>query len=65
MKKIRNLVIGGIENKIFNLIIFTVLLLSVANLIVYLYHSRMLSRLASESGQKQEKAIPLLWIFRC
>ena len=57
MKKIRNLVIGGIENKIFNLIIFTVLLLSVANLIVYLYHSRMLSRLASESGQKQEKAI--------
>lgn len=57
MKKIRNLVIGGIENKIFNLIIFTVLLLSAANLIVYLHHNRMLSRLASESSQKQEKAI--------
>lgn len=30
MRKFRNLVIGGIENKIFNLILITVILLTVA-----------------------------------
>ena len=28
MRRIKNLVIGGIENKVFNLILFTVLLLT-------------------------------------
>jgi len=57
MKKIRNFVIGGIENKIFNLIIFTVLLLSASNLIVYMYHSSMLADLVQESGSEQQEAI--------
>ena len=57
MRRIKNLVIGGIENKIFNLILFTVLLLSAANIAVYLHHSAMLSQLAADSGQRQQQAI--------
>ena len=57
MKKIRNIVIGGIENKLFNLILLTVILLSAANYIVYLHHSRMLTDLAAESGERQQQAI--------
>ena len=57
MKRVRNLVIGGIQNKIFNLILFTVLLLSAANFIVYMHHSGMLANLSSESGQRQQQAI--------
>jgi len=57
MKRIRNLVIGGIQNKVFNLIVFTVVLISAVNLIVYLYHSRMLTQLAEESNSAQQTAI--------
>ena len=57
MKRIRNIVIGGIQNKIFNLILFTVLLLTAVNFIVYHHHSRMLSELAAESGERQQQAI--------
>ena len=57
MRKIRNLVIGGIENKIFNLILLTVLLLTAAYLAVSIHHSNMLTRLAAESGARQQAAI--------
>ncbi len=57
MKKIRNIVIGGIQSKLFNLILITVLLISAANLIVYLHHSNMLSKLSAESGEKQQQMI--------
>ena len=57
MKKIKGLVIGGIQNKIFNLILVTVLLLSAVNYIVYLYHNQMLSQLSAQSGQRQQQAI--------
>ncbi|MBQ7604756.1 MAG: SpoIIE family protein phosphatase [Clostridia bacterium] len=57
MKKIKNLVIGGIQSKIFNLILFTVILLTAANMAVSLYMTHTLSRLAGESGEKQQEAI--------
>ncbi len=57
MKRIRNLVIGGIQSKIFNLIIVTVVLLSAVNMVVYLYHNKMLTQLAEESGRQQQEAI--------
>ena len=57
MRRFKNLVIGGIQNKIFNLILITVLLLSVANYVVFTHNSRTLSRLAAESSERQEEAI--------
>ena len=57
MKRIRNIVIGGIQNKIFNLILLTVILLSAASSAVYIYHSRMLTQLSAESGEQQKQAI--------
>ncbi len=57
MKRIKNWVIGGIQTKIFNLILYTVLLLTAATVAVSLYQNNMLSKLASESGQRQQDAI--------
>ena len=49
MKRFRKLVIGGIETKIFNLILITVVLLTVAFMAVSVYHGNMLSDLAVQS----------------
>ncbi|MBR1407740.1 MAG: SpoIIE family protein phosphatase [Clostridia bacterium] len=57
MRKIRNLVIGGIENKIFNLILITVLLAVLAFGAVTAYHSNMLTRLTEETGERQRESI--------
>ena len=57
MKRIKNLVIGGIENKVFNLILCTVLLLTLAYAGLSLYHGNMLSQLASESSERQIASI--------
>ena len=57
MKKIRNLVIGGIETKIFNLILGTMLLTAAVFLIVTLLHGNLLSQLTEETGQRQREAI--------
>lgn len=57
MRKFKNLVIGGIENKLFNLILITVVLLTAAYSAVSLYHSRMLADLAAESDRRQQESI--------
>ena len=57
MKRFKNLVIGGIQNKVFNLILFTVILLTAAFMAVSLYQTHMLASLATESGQRQQEAI--------
>ena len=57
MKRYKKLIIGGIRSKIFALILFTVLLLSLAYMAVSLVHSNMLSKLVSESGDKQQSSI--------
>ncbi len=57
MKRFKNFVIGGIQNKVFNLILATVILLTAAYLTVSAYHSRMLSKLAAESSEKQQTSI--------
>ena len=57
MKRLKKIVIGGIQSKIFNLILVTVLLLTAAYMAVSLYHSHMLSDLAEESGEKQQESI--------
>ena len=57
LRKIKNLVIGGIENKIFNLILFTVLLICVALWAVTNYQGNMLSQLTEQTGERQREAI--------
>ena len=57
MRRFKNWVIGGIENKVFNLILITVLLLTGAYMAVSLHHSNMLSSLSAQSSQRQEEAI--------
>ena len=53
MKKFKNLVIGGIQSKIFNLILFMVLLLGVAVIPVVNWYSGMLSDLTEKTGRRQ------------
>ena len=57
MKRFKNLVIGGIQSKVFNLILYTVILLTAAFMAVSLYQTNMLTRLAAQSSQKQQESI--------
>ena len=57
MKKIKNLVIGGIENKVFNLVLWTVILLAVTFSAITAYNSKMLTKLTEETNQKQLESI--------
>ena len=57
MRRFKNLVIGGIQNKMFNLILITVILLTAAFSAVSLYHANMLEQLAAESSARQMTAL--------
>ncbi len=57
MKKFKNLVIGGIETKIFNLILITVILISGAFIAGTQYQSQTLTQLAAETNVRQQTAI--------
>lgn len=57
MKKIKNLVIGGIESKVFNLILATVLILAGIAIAVTSYQSSLLTDLTEETSSKQIGAI--------
>ena len=57
MKKIRNLVIGGIENKVFNLILATVFLTAAAFMAGFLYQSGMLADLNEDTNERQLESI--------
>ena len=55
MKKIKNFVIGGIQSKVFNLILYTVVLLTAAFAVVSIHQNNTLAKLASESSQRQQE----------
>mgnify|MGYP002626968778 CR=1 FL=1 len=57
MRRFKNLVIGGIQSKVFNLILYTVFLLTAAFMAVSIYQNNMLTQLAAESSQAQQEAI--------
>ena len=57
MKRYKDIVIGGIESKIFNLILISLLVITIAYLTLSLFHSKMLSDLVEESSAKQEESI--------
>ena len=57
MKKIRNLVLGGIEQKIFNMILITVAVIVLALTGLILYQNNTLSALSADTAAQQQKAI--------
>jgi len=57
LKKFKNLVIGGIENKIFNLILVTGILITAAFILVTAHQYRELSSLVAETNSRQQEAI--------
>ena len=57
MKKFKNFVIGGIENKIFNLVIITVMLILAAYGIVLFVQTNTLTKLLAEATEKQKESI--------
>ena len=57
MKRLKKLVSGGIQNKIFNLILATVILMTVAFSAVSAYRANMLAKLASASSERQKESI--------
>ena len=57
MKKVMNIVIGGIENKIFNVFLVTIILVVGSFLAVIGVQSSRLRRVAAEANEKQMQAI--------
>ena len=57
MKKFKNLVIGGIENKVVNLILITVVVLALAFQAAGFFQNRMLTEVSNETTAKQEEAL--------
>ena len=57
MRKIKNLVIGGIENKIFNLVLITTILIVAAYTAVISYQAKSLHTLVTETNGKQKESI--------
>ena len=55
MRRFKNLEIGGIESKIFNLILLTVIVLTVLFVIFSTSQSKMLSALTSETSVRQQQ----------
>ncbi len=57
MKQYKKLAIGGIQNKVFNLILFTVILLTAAFLLIFGRQEGVTTKLAAQSGQMQQDSI--------
>ena len=57
MKKVRNFVIGGIQQKIFNLVLITILLMMAAYTAVIIYQSGRLSIIVGETNERQRQSI--------
>ena len=57
MKKVRNIVIGGIQQKVFNLVVVTVLLMMAAYTAVVIHQSGSLTHLMEETNEQQRQSI--------
>ena len=57
MKKIRNITIGGIQQKIYNLVLYSVLLIIAAYTAVVLYQASHLGKLMTETNAEQMESI--------
>ena len=57
MKKIKNIVIGGIQQKVFNLVLVTILLMMAAYTVVVIVQAGRLSTLSNETNELQKQSI--------
>ena len=57
MKKIKNFVIGGIQQKVSNLVLIVILLMVAAYTVVIIYQSGRIGRLVIETNEKQKQSI--------
>ena len=57
MKRLGNFTIGGIQTKVFNLILLTIVLLTAAFIVISANQDRMVNEVISDSKEKQQAAI--------
>ncbi|MBR6120269.1 MAG: SpoIIE family protein phosphatase [Oscillospiraceae bacterium] len=57
MKKFKHIVLGGIQQKVFNLVLVTILLMIAAYTAVVLHQSGALSRIVSQTSESQKESI--------
>ncbi len=57
MKKIRNLILGGIQQKVFNLVLLTMVLMVAAYTAVIVYQTNSLRTLVKNTNDQQKKSI--------
>jgi len=57
MKKFKNLVIGGIQQKVFNLVLFTIIILILVYGVALFYQSRSLASIVKDSSDSQKNTI--------
>ncbi len=57
MKKIRNIVLGGIQQKVFNLVLFVIILMMAAYTAVIIHQAGRIGSLVTETNEKQKQSI--------
>ena len=57
MRKIRNMVFGGIQQKVFNLVLVVILLMMAAYTVVIIHQAGRIGRLVTETNEKQKQSI--------
>ena len=57
MRKIRNLIIGGLQQRIFNLVLFTIIIIMTFYTVLAVYQIRRIQDLLEESSEDQQAVI--------
>ena len=57
MKKIKNFVIGGIQQKVFNLVLIVILLMMAAYTVVIIHQAGNIGSLVTETNERQKQSI--------
>ena len=57
MRKIKNLVIGGIQQKVFNLVLIVILLMMAAYTVVIVHQAGRINALVADTNQRQKESI--------
>ena len=57
MKKIRNIVLGGIQQKVFNLVLITIILVVAAYTAVIVYQAGYINTLVTDTNNQQKQSI--------
>ena len=57
MKKIRNIVLGGIQQKVFNLVLITIILVVAAYTAVIVYQVGYINTLVTDTNNQQKQSI--------